>query len=181
MGDDAENEVAIQQKSAQEAPLSTHSVSSLRDVERPDENVFDSNNSKYISQNYRRAAGAAYVLAMGVCGIVLVALASSLKSLAVEVERTSIEASKQLYSWIDTSMIPDIDWSCFFPIRKSLLTMNRHRHLGAFFLARPRLLCTEEQSTYGCTSYRADTSIPEVHTIRVRVVRAARESSTYRY
>ncbi|CAN0410035.1 unnamed protein product, partial [Laminaria digitata] len=93
MANEVGSEVAIQRKSAQEAPLSptTHSVNSLRDVEMPDENVFDSNSSKYISQNYRRAAGAAYVLSMGVCGIVLVALASSLKSLAIEVDKTSIQ------------------------------------------------------------------------------------------
>lgn len=94
MANEAGSEVAIQRKSAQEAPLSatTRSINSLRDVEMPDENVFDSNSSKYISQNYRRAAGAAYVLSMGVCGIVLVALASSLKSLAIEVDKTSIQA-----------------------------------------------------------------------------------------
>lgn len=97
MANEVGNEVTIQQKSARDAPLSAtpHSINSLRDVERPDENVFDSNSSKYISQNYRRAAGAAYVLSMGVCGIVLVALASSLKGLAVEVDKTSIQVSSK--------------------------------------------------------------------------------------
>ena len=97
MANEAGNDAVIQRKSAQETPLSatTHSVNSLRDVEGPDDGVFDSNSSKYISQNYRRAAGAAYVLSMGVCGIVLVALASSLKSLAIDVDKTSIQASSK--------------------------------------------------------------------------------------
>lgn len=61
-------------------------------------NTGDSNGSdsssgkKYVSRSsYRRAAGASYVLAMGVCGIVLIALGSSLKDLALLVNRTSIE------------------------------------------------------------------------------------------
>lgn len=51
-----------------------------------------SNGNKYLSRtSYRRAAGAGYVLAMGVCGIVLIALASSLKDIAKLLDRTSIE------------------------------------------------------------------------------------------
>lgn len=88
-----DSEEPLPQKSPHATPLSARS-SSLRDVERPDDIVvFDGNNSKYMSQNYRRAAGASYVLAMGVCGIVLVALASSLKDLAKQVDKTSIQAS----------------------------------------------------------------------------------------
>lgn len=47
--------------------------------------------SQVSRNNYRRAAGASYVLAVGVCGIVLIALASSLKDLAELVGRSSIE------------------------------------------------------------------------------------------
>lgn len=92
-----------QRQSPRGAPTSVHSSdertgSPFRGVERLDSiesSVFDSTSSKYMSQNYRRAAGASYVLAMGVCGIVLVALSSSLKDLAEQVDRTSIEASDE--------------------------------------------------------------------------------------
>lgn len=47
--------------------------------------------SQVSRNNYRRAAGASYVLAVGVCGIVLIALASSLMDLAELVNRSSIE------------------------------------------------------------------------------------------
>lgn len=50
-----------------------------------------SEGAKYSSANYRIAAGASYVMAMGLCGIVLVALGSSLKDLAAQVDRSSIE------------------------------------------------------------------------------------------
>lgn len=111
MENEVGSDVSIQQKSAQEAPLSatTHSINSLRDVERPDDGVFDSNSSKYISQNYRRAAGATYVLSMGVCGIVLVALASSLKGFAIEVDKTSIQASSKP----EYDVIRNVRWFLF--------------------------------------------------------------------
>lgn len=81
----------LHQQQQDEAPLSTRSI---RDVERTDGiSVFDSTSSKYMSQSYRHAAGASYVLAMGVCGIVLVALSSSLKDLAKQVDKDSIEVS----------------------------------------------------------------------------------------
>lgn len=81
----------LHQQQQDEAPLSSRSI---RDVERTDGiSVFDSTSSKYMSQSYRHAAGASYVLAMGVCGIVLVALSSSLKDLAKQVDKESTEVS----------------------------------------------------------------------------------------
>lgn len=64
--------------------------SSLRDVES---SVYDSASSKYISENYRRAVGASYVLTMGVSGIVLVALASSLRDLGSALDKSSVAVS----------------------------------------------------------------------------------------
>lgn len=58
--------------------------------------ALESGNSKYLSQSYRHAAGAGYALATGVCGIVLVALSSSLQDLAAEVGKTSVEVKKQI-------------------------------------------------------------------------------------
>lgn len=81
--------------------------SSIDDVERPpDEASFQrGGSSKYVSQNYRRAAGATYVLAMGVCGIVLVALASSLKDLAKQMGKTSIEVRVFCFHYPSTRML----------------------------------------------------------------------------
>lgn len=75
-----------------DTPRKSPAVSDHSDVERPDLSAFDSSTSKYLSQNYRHAVGASYVLATGVCGIVLVALSSSLKDLASEVDKTSVQA-----------------------------------------------------------------------------------------
>lgn len=57
-----------------------------------------SDGGKYSSANYRRAAGASYVVAVGVCGIVLVALVSSLKDLAKQLDTTSIRVSAKVFS-----------------------------------------------------------------------------------
>lgn len=80
------------------AELSTGGgITSLRDVEstmsstRPGGGVFDSVGSRYTSENYRRAVGASYVLTMGFSGIVLVALASSLRDLANDIDKTSVQ------------------------------------------------------------------------------------------
>lgn len=83
---------AVSPKLPQDTPSSMLSGrSSLRDVESS--GVYDSASSKYTSENYRRAVGASYVLTMGVSGIVLVALASSLRDLAILLEKTSVEVS----------------------------------------------------------------------------------------
>ncbi|CAM9594628.1 unnamed protein product [Pylaiella littoralis] len=98
--------------------------SSLRDVEsimsspsRPGSGIFDSMGSRYTSENYRRAVGASYVLTMGISGIVLVALASSLRDLAISLDKTSVQigavfltrgvgaalgniVSSKLYMWV---------------------------------------------------------------------------------
>eukprot|EP00752_Nemacystus_decipiens_P010276 g9158.t1 len=76
-------------KLSQEVPSGMHSGrSSLRDVEST--GVYDSSSSKYTSENYRRAVGASYVLTMGVSGIVLVALASSLRDIASALDTSSV-------------------------------------------------------------------------------------------
>lgn len=84
---------------ANEAPVSSTPQGapspSLEDV---DSKMYDSvdssmSTSKYTSENYRRAVGASYVLTMGVSGIVLVALASSLRDLASAIDKTSVEVS----------------------------------------------------------------------------------------
>lgn len=80
---------AATSKLSQEAPSSGRG--SLRDVESS--SVYDSTSSKYTSENYRRAVGASYVLTMGVSGVVLVALASSLMDLGNALETTSVAVS----------------------------------------------------------------------------------------
>lgn len=83
---------AVNSKLPQEAPSSVLSGrSSLRDVESS--TIFDSTSSKYTSENYRRAVGASYVLTMGVSGVVLVALASSLRDLAIALDKSSVAVS----------------------------------------------------------------------------------------
>ena len=79
-----------------EQPLDEVDPSSM-DVGAPpnDPAVFDSGNSKYLSESYRLAAGAGYVLATGVCGIVLVAISSSLQDLAREIGTSSLKVKKQ--------------------------------------------------------------------------------------
>lgn len=89
MNGDVANEAPVS-NAPQDAPSS-----SLEDV---DSKMYDSvdssmSTSKYTSENYRRAVGASYVLTMGVSGIVLVALASSLRDLASALDKTSVEVS----------------------------------------------------------------------------------------
>lgn len=72
------------------------SVIPFSDIMTAEGSILDSVHSdsvKYSSANYRRAAGASYVVAVGMCGIVLVALMSSFDDLAKQVDRTSIEVS----------------------------------------------------------------------------------------
>lgn len=81
---------------AQKSKNTEFSVIPFSDIVTADGSVRDSVHSdgaKYSSANYRRAAGASYVVAVGMCGIVLVALMSSFKDLAKQVDRTSIEVS----------------------------------------------------------------------------------------
>lgn len=86
---------AVTSKLPQEAPSAMLSGrSSLRDVESS--GVFDSTSSKYTSENYRRAVGASYVLTMGVSGIVLVALASSLRDMAIALDTSSVAVSGKI-------------------------------------------------------------------------------------
>lgn len=88
----------------------TFSVVPSGDVAIEDGN-FDSVHSddgKRASANYRRAAGASYVIAMGVCGIVLVALLSSLADLAEQLGRTSIQ--------VGTRQLVNQTWGHTFPI-----------------------------------------------------------------
>lgn len=94
-GEDAENN-SLPTKT----PSSALAGSSVRrDVENRSQDIYDSvdsaGGSKYTSENYRRAVGASYVLTMGVSGIVLVALASSLKDLADAIDKTSVEVRKR--------------------------------------------------------------------------------------
>lgn len=93
---DVVNETATS-KTPREAPSPMLSAgrTSLRDVQSS--GVFDSTSSKYTSENYRRAVGASYVLTMGVSGIVLVALASSLMDLAIALDKTSVAVSGYIY------------------------------------------------------------------------------------
>lgn len=87
---------AVSPKPLQAAPSAMLSAGrgSLRDVEST--GVFDSSSSKYTSENYRRAVGASYVLTMGVSGIVLVALASSLRDMAIALDTTSVAVSGKI-------------------------------------------------------------------------------------
>lgn len=88
-GNMKDDTVAPVSKASQEESSSAPSSRPLRDVES---SVYDSvDGSKYISENYRRAVGASYVLTMGVSGIVLVALASSLRDLAMALDKTSVQ------------------------------------------------------------------------------------------
>lgn len=97
-GDDATNDVQLSKQETATSVLSAGGGdNSLRDVEstmsstRPGGGMFDSVGSRYTSENYRRAVGASYVLTMGISGIVLVALASSLKDLATALDKTSVQ------------------------------------------------------------------------------------------
>ncbi|CAN0248215.1 unnamed protein product [Ectocarpus sp. 4 AP-2014] len=84
---------------ANEAPVSnTPRGTCSPSLEDVDSKMYDSvdssmSTSKYTSENYRRAVGASYVLTMGVSGVVLVALASSLRDLALALDKTSVEVS----------------------------------------------------------------------------------------
>lgn len=81
---------------AQKSKNKNFSVIPFSDLVTAESSSLDSVHSdggKHSSANYRRAAGASYVVAVGMCGIVLVALMSSFKDLAKQVDRTSIEVS----------------------------------------------------------------------------------------
>lgn len=117
----------IRQQQQDEAPLSSGSI---RDVERSDAiSAFDSTSSKYISQSYRHAAGASYVLAMGVCGIVLVALSSSLKDLAHQVDKESIEVCSEGVAFL----------LCCFRVPILVLLMISYVYVLALAGPQPRL------------------------------------------
>lgn len=107
---------AVTSKLPQEAPSAMLSGrSSLRDVESS--GVFDSTSSKYTSENYRRAVGASYVLTMGVSGIVLVALASSLRDMAIALDTSSVAVSGKI------EYLPQARW---VPLTTMVLCHSRH-------------------------------------------------------